>query len=133
MLDFFGQLNWVDFVIIIVLAAAAFAGFQQGLIRWVLSWVSLIVAFILASQLKGPATDTLSTFWTAFSPEVREFWVFVVLFLVLAVGGWFIVRAFYRTGTVPGTYAVDIRTGTSNMDLTFTIGDVTANVTIPVF
>src|SRR6266545_6530879 len=101
MLDFFGQLNWVDFVIIIVLAAAAFAGFQQGLIRWVLSWVSLIVAFILASQLKGPATDTLSTFWTAFSPEVREFWVFVVLFLVLAVGGWFIVRAFYRTTRLP--------------------------------
>lgn len=100
-LDFFQQLSWIDFFIVIVLAGGAFAGFQQGLIRWVLSWVSLIVAFILAAQLKGPVTDALSTFWTAFTPDVREFWVFIVLFLGLSVGGWFIVRAFYRTTRLP--------------------------------
>jgi uncharacterized membrane protein required for colicin V production len=106
-LDFIGKLNWVDFVIIVVLAAGAFAGFQQGMIRWVLSWVALVVAFILASQLKGPITDTLSTFWTAFTPEVREFWVFAVLFVGLSVGGWFIVRAFYRTTRLPIVKQVD--------------------------
>jgi uncharacterized membrane protein required for colicin V production len=100
-LDFIGKLNWVDFVIIIVLAAGAFAGFQQGLIRYVLSWVSLVVAFILAAQLKGPVTSALSTFWNAFDPHVREFWVFVVLFVGLAIAGWFIVRAFYRTTRLP--------------------------------
>jgi uncharacterized membrane protein required for colicin V production len=100
-LDFIGKLNWVDFVVIIVLAAAAFAGFQQGLIRYVLSWVLLVVAFVLAAQLKHPVTSTLSTFWTAFDPPVREFWVFVVLFVGLAIGGWFIVRAFYRTTRLP--------------------------------
>jgi minor extracellular serine protease Vpr len=42
-------------------------------------------------------------------------------------------RNFYRTGTIPGTYAVDIRTGTASMQLTFTIGDVKQTVTIPVF
>ena len=91
----------VDFFIVIVLAGGAFAGFQQGLIRWVLSWVSLIVAFILAAQLKHPVTQALSTFWTAFTPDVREFWVFIVLFIGLSVGGWFIVRAFYRTTRLP--------------------------------
>jgi uncharacterized membrane protein required for colicin V production len=106
-LDFIGRLNWVDFVIIVVLAAGAFAGFQQGMIRWVLSWVALLVAFILASQLKGPITDTLSTFWTAFTPEVREFWVFAVLFVGLSIGGWFIVRAFYRTTRLPIVKQVD--------------------------
>jgi uncharacterized membrane protein required for colicin V production len=106
-LDFIGKLNWVDFVIIVVLAAGAFAGFQQGMIRWVLSWVALVVAFILASQLKGPITDTLSTFWTAFTPEVREFWVFAVLFVGLSVGGWFLVRAFYRTTRLPIVKQVD--------------------------
>jgi uncharacterized membrane protein required for colicin V production len=100
-LDFISKLNWVDFVIILVLAGGAFAGFQQGLIRYVLSWVSLIVAFIVAAQLKGPLTDALSSFWTAFDPKVREFWVFVVLFVVLAVAGWFIVRLFYRTTRLP--------------------------------
>lgn len=101
MLDFITKLNWVDFALIIVLAAGAFAGFQQGLIRYVLSWVSLVVAFILAAQLKGPLTDALSTFWNAFDPPVREFWVFLVLFLAFSVGGWFIVRAFYRTTRLP--------------------------------
>jgi len=43
------------------------------------------------------------------------------------------VRAFYRTGTVPGTYAVDIRTGTSSMQLTFTVGSLSETVVIPVF
>lgn len=101
MLDFVKSLNWVDFVIIIVLAGGAFAGFQQGLIRYVLSWVSLVVAFIVAAQLKGPVTDLLSTFWTAFDPPVREFWIFVALFLIFAVAGWFIVRMFYRTTRLP--------------------------------
>jgi uncharacterized membrane protein required for colicin V production len=100
-LDFIKSLNWVDFVVIIVLAGGAFAGFQQGLIRYGLSWVALIVAFILAAQLKGPLTDLLSSFWTAFNPPEREFWVFVVLFLGFAIGGWFIVRAFYRTTRLP--------------------------------
>ena len=101
MLDFITKLNWVDFVIIIVLAGGAFAGFQQGLIRYILSWVALIVAFILAAQLKGPLTDLLSKFWTAFDPPVREFWVFVVLFLGFSVAGWFVVRTFYRTTRLP--------------------------------
>lgn len=101
MLDFITKLNWVDFLVIIVLAVGAFAGFQQGLIRYVLSIVSLVVAFIIAAQLKRPVTNALSTFWTAFDPPVREFWVFVVLFIGLAIGGWFLVRAFYRTTRLP--------------------------------
>lgn len=100
-MDFFSHLSWIDFFIIVILAGGAFAGFQQGLIRWVLSWVSLIVAFILAAQLKHPVTEALSTFWTAFTPDVREFWVFIVLFLGLSIGGWFVVRAFYRTTRLP--------------------------------
>ncbi len=107
MLDFFGQLNWVDFGLIIVLAAGAFFGFQQGVIRYVLSWVSLVVAFILAAQLKGPVTDALSTFWTAFDPPVREFWVFIFLFMAFSVGGWFIVRIFYRTTRLPIVKEID--------------------------
>jgi uncharacterized membrane protein required for colicin V production len=101
------ELNWVDFAVIVALAGGAFAGFQQGLIRYVLSWVSLVIAFIVAAQLKGPLTDLLSTFWTAFDPPVREFWVFVVLFVGLSVAGWFIVRAFVRTTRLPAVKPLD--------------------------
>jgi uncharacterized membrane protein required for colicin V production len=106
-LDFISKLNWVDFLVIIVLAGGAFAGFQQGLIRYALSWVALMVAFIVAAQLKRPLTDALSNVWTAFDPPVREFWVFVVLFVGLAIGGWFLVRAFYRTTRLPIIKQVD--------------------------
>jgi uncharacterized membrane protein required for colicin V production len=117
-LDFISSLNWVDFALIIVLAAGAFFGFQQGLIRYVLSWVSLVVAFVLAAQLKGPVTDALSTFWTAFDPPVREFWVFVVLFVGFAVAGWFIVRMFYRTTRLPIVKELD-EVGGALLGITF--------------
>jgi subtilisin family serine protease len=42
------------------------------------------------------------------------------------------VRSLYRTGDIPGTYAVDIRTGTLSMQLSFTIGAVSESVYIPV-
>lgn len=99
-MEFLSQLNWIDLAIIIILAAGAFAGFTQGLIRYVLSWVGVIVAFILAAQLKGPVNSALS-FWDAFTPDVREFWIFIFLFVGLTILFWFIVRAFYRTTRVP--------------------------------
>jgi minor extracellular serine protease Vpr len=44
------------------------------------------------------------------------------------------VRAFYFAGDIPGTYAVDIRTGlASAMTLKFTIGDVSQTVSIPLY
>jgi hypothetical protein len=51
----------------------------------------------------------------------------------IAISGSGTLRNFYRTGTIPGTYAVDIRTGTADMQLSFTIGTVTETVVIPVF
>jgi hypothetical protein len=43
------------------------------------------------------------------------------------------VRRVYAAGSVPGTYAVDLRTGTSNMTLQIVAGDVTQTVVIGVF
>jgi minor extracellular serine protease Vpr len=50
----------------------------------------------------------------------------------LTVSGSGTVRSMYRAGDIPGTYAVDIRTGTSSMQLSFTIGTVSESVYIPV-
>jgi len=51
----------------------------------------------------------------------------------ISVAGSGTVRNLYRSGDIPGTYAVDIRTGTASMQLTLTIGDVSSSVVIPVF
>jgi hypothetical protein len=50
----------------------------------------------------------------------------------LTLAGSGTVRALYSTGDIPGTYAVDIRTGTLSMQLSFTIGAVSESVYIPV-
>jgi subtilisin family serine protease len=43
------------------------------------------------------------------------------------------IRRYYRAGNIPGTYAVDIRTGTSTLEVDISIGGVTQSVFIPVY
>jgi uncharacterized membrane protein required for colicin V production len=93
--DFLAQLNWIDLVIIIVLVGAVFAGWVQGFARYLATAIGALVAFVIASQLKGPLTDALSTFWTAFEPVTREFVVYLFLYIGLNVLFWFIARAFF--------------------------------------
>jgi uncharacterized membrane protein required for colicin V production len=94
------RLSWIDLAIIVVLAVGVFVGFTQGMIRYVLNVLAVIVAFVLASQLKQPLFDLLG-FWRAFVPEVREFLLFLVLFFGLVIAGWFIIRAFYKRTRLP--------------------------------
>jgi len=43
------------------------------------------------------------------------------------------IRSTYRIGDIPATYATDIRTGATSMELGITVGGVTTSVVIPVF
>jgi uncharacterized membrane protein required for colicin V production len=98
--EFFRELSPMDLFIVAVLAGGVFAGFTQGLVRYALNVVVVIVAFVIASQLKGPLYNALG-FWEAFTPLLREQILFLLLFAGLVVGGWFIVRAFYRRTRLP--------------------------------
>ena len=94
------ELSWVDLVIIGILAGGVFAGFTQGMIRYVLNAIAVIVAFILGAQLKGPIFDLLR-FWGAFTAEGRELLIFVVLFVVFVLAGFFAIRALYHRTRLP--------------------------------
>lgn len=98
--EFLARLGWFDLVIILVLAGAVFAGFTQGMIRYVLNSVAVVVAFILAAQLREPIIDLLG-FWQAFTREGRELLIFVLLFFGFVIGGFFAIRAFYRRTRLP--------------------------------
>jgi uncharacterized membrane protein required for colicin V production len=98
--EFFSRLSPIDLFIVLALAAGVFAGFTQGMIRYALNAVVVLVAFIVAAQLKGPLFEVLG-FWEAFTPELREQIIFLVLFIGLVVGGWFVVRTFYRRTRLP--------------------------------
>lgn len=94
------RLSWIDLAIIIVMAAGVFIGFTQGAIRYLLNSIAVLVAFVLAAQLKGPIVGLLG-FWTAFSSDGRELFVFVLLFVGFVIAAWFITRALYRRTRLP--------------------------------
>jgi uncharacterized membrane protein required for colicin V production len=98
--EFLSSLSPIDLFIVVLLAGGVFAGFTQGLVRYALNAVVVVIAFIIASQLKGPLYDVLG-FWEAFNPDMRQQLIFLVLFIGLVIGGWFIVRALYHRTRLP--------------------------------
>lgn len=100
------SLSWVDLAIILVLAVGVFAGFTQGTIVYLLNSLALLVAFVVAAQLKGPIIDLLG-FWTAFTPEGRELIILIVLFLGLAIAAWLVIWATYRRTRLPIAKQID--------------------------
>jgi hypothetical protein len=94
------DLNWIDLVVILVLALGVFAGFTQGAIVYGLNVLALLVAFVVAAQLKGPILDLLA-FWGAFTPEGRELLIFVLLFIGLSLTAWLVIYAAYRRTRLP--------------------------------
>jgi uncharacterized membrane protein required for colicin V production len=98
--EFLAQLSWVDVAILALLALGIFLGFTQGIIRYLLNVIAAFVAFIVAAQLKAPLADVLSV-WQAFPPEGRELFFFLLVFLVLVIGFWFLIRAFYSRTRLP--------------------------------
>jgi uncharacterized membrane protein required for colicin V production len=90
-----------DLVVLITLAGGVLMGFTQGTLRYVLSSVAVLVAFAVASLLKGPIADALETVWRASTPEQQELWIYVVLLIIGIIGGWFLVRTFYRQTRLP--------------------------------
>jgi uncharacterized membrane protein required for colicin V production len=98
--DLITQLTWFDMVIILALIVGVFAGFTQGMIRYVLNCIAVLIAFVLAAQLKGPIIDLLG-FWRAFTPEGRELLVFILLYIGFVVAGFFAVRAMYHRTRLP--------------------------------
>lgn len=94
------RLGWIDLAIIVVLAAGVFLGYLQGIIRTVLNCLGVLVAFAVAAQLKRPLLELMSV-WTAFTPEIRELILFLILFFGLVIGFWFLIRAFYARTRLP--------------------------------
>jgi uncharacterized membrane protein required for colicin V production len=90
-----------DLVVLVTLAGGVLMGFTQGTLRYILSSVAVLVAFALASLLKGPIADALGTVWRASTPEQQELWIYVLLLIIGLIGGWFLVRTFYRQTRLP--------------------------------
>jgi uncharacterized membrane protein required for colicin V production len=105
-MEFVQQLGPIDLVIVAALAVGVFAGFMQGMVRYALNIVVVIVAFIIAGLLRDPFDNVLSG-WHVFGPELRAQLIFLILFVGLTIGGWFIVRVFWKGTRLPIAKQID--------------------------
>jgi uncharacterized membrane protein required for colicin V production len=104
--EFISQLRPIDLFVVLCLAGGVFAGFTQGIIRTLLNCLVVLIAFVVASILRDPLFDLLS-FWQAFTPQLRQEIVYLVLFIVVLVGGWFAVRSIWQRSRLPIPKALD--------------------------
>jgi uncharacterized membrane protein required for colicin V production len=99
--ELIGELTIFDLVVLVSFAGAVLVGFQQGLLRYLLNGIAVLVAFILASQLKGPIANAVGGVWNMGTPDQQELWIYVLLLVIGIVGGWFLIRTFYRQTRLP--------------------------------
>lgn len=105
-MDLLGQLSWFDLVIIVLLVVGVFAGFTQGMIRYLFNSIAVLVSFVLAAQLTEPIVSLLR-FWQAFTPAGRELLVLVLLYVAFVVVSWFVIRALWHRTRMPVVKQLD--------------------------
>ncbi len=72
-------MNWLDIVLVVILAVGAFLGLRMGIIKAVLSLAGLIIGVILAGRFYAPLSEQLS-----FIPQTDV--AKVVAFAIILIG-----------------------------------------------
>ena len=111
-------MNWVDFIVLAVLALFGLRGFFRGLFREVLSLAGLVVGFMVALAYDQEIAATLAGHWTA-SPIVLKGSAFVAIFFLVyflfSLLGWLLHRweklLFLQTLNRSGGIAIGIGKG----------------------
>lgn len=78
-------MNWLDIVLLVVLAIAAFLGLRMGLIKAVLVLGGIIVGVILAGYFSGPLGERLTFISSEGAAKVIAFAIILVGVLIIAI------------------------------------------------
>jgi uncharacterized membrane protein required for colicin V production len=100
--ELISQFTIADLAILVSLAGGVLVGFQQGLLRYILNCVAVLVAFILASLLRDPIADTLGSVWTMGTPDQQALWIYLILLAAGIIGGWVVVRIIRQLDEIGG-------------------------------
>ena len=87
-------MNWLDAVVVVVLAIMALIGFKRGLFKTLIPLVAIIAGIVVAGILYGSIADWLST-WIESSiiTNIAGFIIVFVLFMALGMALLAIFRA----------------------------------------
>jgi membrane protein required for colicin V production len=110
--------NWIDLILIFLLALFGLRGFFRGLFREVFSLLGLVVGFIAAVAFVAPGSAYAGEFWKA-PPLLLKGAVFVAIFFVVyfifSLIGWLLHRSerllFLKTLNRAGGIAVGLGKG----------------------
>lgn len=113
-------MNWVDFIVLAVLALFGLRGFIRGLFREVFSLAGLAVGFVLAATYDQQVAAYIAAYWKI-SPLILKGSAFVTIFFLVyfAFGlmGWLLHRwaklFFIQTLNRSGGLAVGVGKGTA--------------------
>jgi len=110
--------NWVDLILVVVLALFGLRGYFRGLFREFFSLVGLLAGFILAVTFAGAVASYGGAMWN-FSPLLLKGAAFVVIFFLvyflLNIAGWLLHRSekmlFLKTVNRTGGIAIGVGKG----------------------
>lgn len=99
------NLNWVDWVILIILLVGVINGFREGMVRLVVGFGALIVGFLAAAWLNGLVAGYLSP-WIA-NRMLAVFAAYGLIFMAVMVLGAVIASVIVRMFRLVGLTPVD--------------------------
>jgi len=77
-------MNWLDIVILVIVAASTFAGLKNGLIKTLLSFVGLIIGIYLAGRFYLTLADKLTFIPQDNIAQVVAFAIILIVVMVIA-------------------------------------------------
>jgi uncharacterized membrane protein required for colicin V production len=86
----------IDLGLILGLCLFLFLGVVQGAIRRLLGIAAMLVAFMLAANLRDPLGDYLSNNWTQFDQGYDRLLAFAIVFVVASVIASIVIQGFYK-------------------------------------
>jgi uncharacterized membrane protein required for colicin V production len=96
----------VDLFLLIGLGVFFFLGFLQGAIRRLLGIASIVIAFLIAGNMRDPAGDFLSNNWHQFSNDYNKLLAFVIVFAVVAVAATILIQGFYKRTDISAEHPI---------------------------
>ncbi len=86
----------IDLIIVFGLFAGGILGLMQGAVRRIIGILAMLVAFVLAADLRQPVGDYLASNWTQFTSAYDHLFAFAFLFLLFAGAAALATQVFYK-------------------------------------
>ena len=96
----------VDLAILVGLGVFFFLGVMQGAIRRLIGIGSMLVAFLIAGNLREPAGNFLADNWTQFDRDYNKLLAFVIVFVVVAVLSSIVTQGFYKRADISAQHPI---------------------------